>query len=40
MTRKCQEGKQDMFTLWSLYTLLYFAEFCIIVQQFMAVCDY
>ena len=30
VTRKCQEGKQDMFTLWSFYILLYFVEFCII----------
>jgi hypothetical protein len=37
MTRKCQEGKQDMFTWWLFYTLLYFAEFCIIFEQFMTV---
>ena len=29
-----------MFTLWSFYTLLYFVEFCIILQQSITVCDY
>ena len=37
VSRKCQEGKQDMFLWWSFYILLYFAEFCIIFEQFMTV---